>query len=56
MQKDTVSELRHVLYFLEYDFPQNVAKSLVQQREGLFHGEKTIVDQFKYYNAEQKVV
>ena len=56
LQKDTFSELRHVLHFLENDFPQNVAKCLVQQKEGLFHREKPILDQFKYYNAEQKVI
>ena len=56
LQKDTVSELRHVLHFLGYDFPQDVAKCVVQQKEGLFHREKPVVDQFKYYNAEQKVV
>ena len=56
LQKDTVSELRHVLHFLGYDFPQDVAKCVVHQKEGLFHREKPVVDQFKYYNAEQKVV
>ena len=56
LQKDTVSELRHVLHFLGYDFPQDVAKCVVQQKEGLFHREKPVVDQFKYYNAKQKVV
>ena len=56
LQKDTVSELRHVLHFLGYNFPQDVAKCVVQQKEGLFHREKPVVDQFKYYNAKQKVV
>ena len=56
LQKDTVSELRHVLHFLGYDFPQDVAKCVVQQKEGLFHREKPVVDQFKYYNVRQKVV
>ena len=56
LQKDTISELRHVLHFLGYDFPQDVAKCVVQQKEGLFHREKPVVDQFKYYNAKQKVV
>ena len=44
------------LTYLGYDFPQDVAKCVVQQKEGLFHREKPVVDQFKYYNAEQKVV
>ena len=28
----------------------------MQQKEGLFHREKSVVDHFKCYNAEQKVV
>ena len=39
---------------LGYDFSQDVAKCVVQQKEGLFHREKSVVDQFKCYNAEQK--
>ena len=40
---------------LGYDFSQDVAKCVVQQIEGSFNCEKPVVDQFKYYNAEQKL-
>ena len=56
LQKDTINELRNILHFLGYEFPKDVAKCVMTREEGLFHREKPIVDQLKYYNAEQKVV
>ena len=35
---------------------QDVAHCVTQRKEGLFHRKKPVVDQSKYYNAEQKSV
>ncbi len=56
LTKNLIEELKNVLAFLGYSLPKNVADCVKVNREGLFHRVKPVVDQMKYFNAEQKVV
>ena len=54
--EEMLKNLKEILHFLGYDLPKDVGQCVSERKEGLFHRSKPIIDQYKYYNAEQKVV
>ena len=56
LQKNLIEEMRKICNFLGYVLTPDMGKCVKERQEGLFHRKKTLIDQTKYYNAEQKVV
>ena len=54
--ENLIGKLTEILHFLGHVLPTEVAECIEERKEGLFHRTKPVVDQYKYYNAEQKVV